>query len=327
MSNLDPAEQLDREKYLINASVAAGKLLDPHIVEGGRMVRLPHDPARPEFPGQDPRCYGMISDSLPLDAADNIARMADPRFDLMVEMAVESTEANEIVAASHELLVARKNILVVTRHDGEITDLAFGNKILVNNMADAHGGFIPRNKLIVLSKAIPEVGYLMQAPGTEEPQPVSMAYATSTGFEVLVMPWPKTGSSKKMIEDCLPEAEVTRHNREEGASGLVVATLAEGGVAAAAAPSGSTRETRVSDATVNLLAQPNTYILPMIVRRNNGLLIARYCSMPIPIDPENPIQVDEAMTLMTDQTNELVPGSALTYDAPRRRLGETALSQ
>lgn len=323
--DLSPAEQQDREDYLVNAPAAASKLVDPHIVDGGRMVKLPHDPRRPEFPGQDPRCYGIISDGLSLEAADNIARMADPRFDSMVEMAIAGTAAKEIVAATHELVASGANVWVVTRHEGEITDLAYGNKILVNHMADAHGGFVPRQKLIILSKAIPEAGYLMQTPEMEEPQPVSMALATSTGFEVLVMPWPKTGSSKKLIEDYLPESEVTRHNREEGASGLVVATFAEGGTLGAIAPTGSTRETRVSDATVNLIAQPDTYILPMIVRRNNGLLLARYCSMPIPVDPENPVQVDQAMTVITDQSNELIPGSNLTYDAPVRRLGKAAL--
>jgi hypothetical protein len=321
-TGLTEAQQQDRELYIANAPQVARKLLDPHIVEGGRMVKLPHDPSKPEFPGQYPTCYAIDTKPMPLELTDSYATLADPNFPKMVEMASAGREAEDIIDASYEIQKEGGNVLVATWHLGDINDVAFGGKIHNNNVASRHEGFRPKETLIVISKLIPEAGYLMEIEG--EQVPISMVYVLNTGFTRVVLSWPKTSSFEEERKK-LPEAEIERHNR--AAKDAINETLDAGGTAGALAPSGSTRESTISDATISLVARPNTYVLPMIVWRDSEKPIVLYCSEPTQIDPEHPEQMDDVMKLIASQMNEVIPGENFDYNAPptRRKLGQTAL--
>jgi hypothetical protein len=321
VKDLTDAQQLDRESYLVHAPQTARNLLEHHVVEGGRMVSLPHEPSNPLYPGQDPRCFAIDTKPMPLHIADGYATLADPNFPEMEKMAAEGREAEEIIDSSYEILKGDGNVWVATWHLGDINDVAYGGKIHNNNLASRHEGFRPKETLIVVSRMIPEAGYLMENEG--DMVPVSMVYVLQTGFTRIVLPWPKTSSSEEELEK-LPEAEIKRHN--DASKDAINEPLEAGGVAGALAPSGSTRDSTISDATIGLVARPKTYVLPMIVWRHSEKPVVRYCSEPVQIDPKHPGQMDDLMGDIAERMNHAIPGENFDYEAPpERKLGRAAL--
>ena len=319
--------QTDRDSYIENAPLVARNLLEAHVnAPGSNMVLLEHDQVK--YPGQDPMRFVVDTEPQPLSVADEYARIADPRFDDMVEMAGAGREAEEIIDAAGQLLEAGNNIWVATAHVDDINDVAYGGKISAN-LLDRRG-FTPKTTLAIISKAIPEAAYLMNIKGFEEPVEIPLMVVLQAAFSRIVLPWPKTVSSEDELGK-LPQAELNRHNREHGVIGVIDETLEAGGALGAIAPTGRTRlvngaMTPINDATIGLMARPNTYVWPMIVWRQSEVPVVRYCGEPVQIDPEHPEQADDIMVRITTDMNESIPNKNFVYDPPvRRKIGRTAL--
>ena len=324
---LTAAQQQDREQYIANAPLVARSLLAAHVnAPDSSMVLLPHDLAK--HPAQDPMCFVVDTDPRPLEVANQYARMADRRFDAMVEMAAQSQEAEEIIDAAGQILDAGNNIWVATAHVDDINDMAYAGKISTNLLHERNHK--PKNTIAIISKAIPEAAYLMDIEGSAEPLEVPLMMVLQTGFTRIVLTWPKTVSSEDGLSK-LPEAEVNRHNREQGAIGAIDETLSQGKALGAIAPTGRTRlvngeMTPISDATIGLMARPDTYVWPMIVWRQSDVPVVRFCGEPVQIDPEHPEQADDLMSLITADMNTRIPGKNFAYTAPiRRKIGRSAL--
>jgi hypothetical protein len=326
---LTEAQQEDRDNYIADAPQVARNLLEPHIGPGSKMVLMEHDPEK--YTWQDPMRFVVDTDAMPLEASDDIAIMADRRFPAMVEMAGEGQEAETIIDATHKLLEAGSSIWIVTAHVDDITDIGFAGKIVTNLLHERHNGYRPESTLIMISKSIGEAAYLMDIEGAPEPLEIPMVSAIQTGFTRIVLPWPRSASTDEELKK-LPDAEISRHNGENGVKGAVDATLKAGGALGAIAPTGRTRLVNgamspVNSATIGLMARPNTYVLPMIVWRQSEVPVVRFCSEPVQIDPEHPEQADDVMSLITSAMNREIPGKNFAYQAPssRRKLAQVAL--
>lgn len=325
---LTEAQQQDRDLYITNAPQVARNLLGPHVGPGSKMVLMEHDTEK--YPWQDPMCFVVDGEQQPLEASDEIATMAEPRFHEMVEMAGAGGKAEEIIDSTYELLEDGSNIWMATAHVDDITDIAYAGKIVTNLLHGRHNGYRPKSTLIMIAKSIGEAAYLMDIEDAPEPLEVPMVPAIQTGFTRIVMPWPRSPSTDEEFKN-LPDAEVSRHNGEKGVKGAVDETLKAGGTLGAIAPTGRTRLVNgamspVNTATIGLMARPNTYVLPMIVWRQSEVPVVRFCSEPLQIDPKHPEQADAIMSLITSVMNKEIPDKDFVYQAPasRQKLDETA---
>ena len=321
-----PEQQQAMAEYRRLARPAGRALIEPHTRRDPRIVHMPFDPERPDefdFPFQDPEAYLVEPDErLPVEAGNINARLADSRFDDMIEMAGQGQEAQEIIHEAGEIIGNGGFIWITTAHIEDLTDIAYAGHITTNLLtALGKPEKAPKDVLAMLSMAISEGAYLMELEGFDKPQPVPMLGVVLSGFTKVIRTWPRTESARPIIDE-LPDfaVEWINTNAVEATEDIVATGHATGAMGS----SGTTRTfdgamSPINRKTTDMLTLPNAYMLGMTVWRQSDTPVARYMDRPVKIDSGHPEQVDDFFTRLTGDMNDHIPGSNFRYNRPDSR--------
>lgn len=325
---LTPQQAADMDAYRPLARPAARKLLEPHLALNSRMSLLGFDPENPaefEHPFQDPEAYLVKSKLHPVELGNQSARMADGRYDDMVEMARGDQEAEEIIRECGEIIANGGFIWIVTAHIDDLTDIAYAGQLTTSLLNEVGGeAHTPKEKLMMLSMALSEGGYEMEVEGVDKPLVIPMVQVVQTGFNKVIRTWPKTDSSIKILEEFgLPDFAVDRWIN--GNAILATEQIVEGGHGIGAMGSSGTTRTRsgamspINSKTIDMLTLPNAYMLGMTLWRQSDKPVARFLGRPVKINPGDRGQVDNFFTELTADMNGHIAGGNFRYKRPASR--------
>ncbi len=313
--NFTPDQQQAMAEYRSLARPAGQELLLPHTYRDERMVLLPFDADRPyeyDFFFQDPEKFLLeVPAKLPVEEGNKNARLADKRFDGMIQMAGEGQEAQEIIHEVGEIIENGGFVWISTAHIDDLTDIAYAGHITTNLLTDlGKEKQAPKDVLAMLSMAISEGAYLMDLNGDGKLEPIPMLGVVLSGFTKVIRTWPRTEAAKPIV-DGLPgfAVEWINSNAVQATKDIVAAGHATGAMGS----SGTTRTVEgamspVNRKTIEMLALPNAYMLGMTVWRQTDTPVVRYMGRPVKIDPGRADQVDDFFTRLTGDMNEHIPG-------------------
>jgi hypothetical protein len=321
-----PEQEQAMAEYRLLARPVGRELLLPHTYRDERMVLVRFDEDKPgefDFPFQDPEAFLVEPEErLSVESGNINARRADSRFDDMISMAGEGSEAQEIIQEAGEIVENGGFVWISTAHIEDLTDIAYAGHITTNLLTElGEPEKAPKDVLAMLSMAISEGAYLMELEGFDEPQPIPMLGVVLSGFTKVIRTWPRTDTANEIV-DKLPGFAVEWIN-----ANAVQATkdiVAKGHATGAMGSSGTTRTvdgamSPVNGKTIDMLSLPNAYMLGMTVWRQSDKPVARYMGRPVKIDPERPGQVDDFFTRLTGDMNDHIPGSNFRYNRPDSR--------
>lgn len=282
----------------------------------GVMIALPYDPEK--YPGQD----GISVPGQPNAPAviDTIASVAQPLYPECLSQLEQQEKITKQVSMIGELLVNSANVVLVTPHS-DLIDIAVAHAALYSSIRKLGFHELKRNSeeeiqtAIIISKMVSFLAYKLGdefAPCTD----VLRVLETQT-----FLSYPKTESTKKHLKDRLLPNEVDRHNKHMR-QGLIE-MLGKGGVLLGMAPSGTTDKIDPLDAssrlmgpvgqgTIDLLMQPNTYVVPMIVSFLEDHALMELADIPRTITA--PEDVHNIMHLLATHTSAHIPNQTWRYN-------------
>lgn len=243
----------------------------------GVMTVLPYDPE--VYAAQEPRTTHISGAPQAIGIIDNIAAVAQPKFNELVEDLQASEDMGQRIAMAGELLEGGNNVIVSTNH-GDLIDVAVVHAAVYAELV--RQGYQPKTG-IVISKMIAYLAYRL---GDE--------FVPCTNvLEILendtFLSYPRTESTKRHIRDRIIPPEADRHNKRVRRE--IQQRLGEGGVLLAMAASGTTdkpSQTKpgviemgaLGHGTVDVMATERTYTLPVAVWYKDEHRILRPADIP-----------------------------------------------
>lgn len=291
-------------------------LLEPHIAaSGGTLVLLNADPKR--YQAQRLDCHLVDGDPAGAGLVELIATSAENRFPDLLET-LETPEQMHHIRTAGEILKRGGNVMLVTNH-GDLIDIALAFAATYVPL-DKNAALEQRNYTfktgMIISKIISRLGYVFDPEGPAVPAVDALKDACND----VMLSFPRTKSMEsswifKFVPDHMKD-----HNRKLRKT--VQARQEDGeGYLLGVAGSGSTDKEdphkpgtfvmgSISDGTIDMMCQPNTFVMPAAVWRGDEKIKMRLGELRA---VTNPTEAHTSMRDISVMLNELVEDKTFTY--------------
>ncbi|HEX5797284.1 MAG TPA: hypothetical protein VFX86_02750 [Candidatus Saccharimonadales bacterium] len=289
----------DRKAYMEGVPDAAKALLLPHVeAEGNRIGYLDDDPK--QYEAQRPMRFSVDGERQPRENTDFMAEKVDERYPEAMEKLSADEGSKEAIQTAIKLMQQGKSIIGITFHAKDIIDTAIALKFYLDLFDEQ--GYSPDKTALNLSKSLAWGEY--EVPGLG---PVVMIDVVKTIADRTHLSWPKTDSSEDMLR-MLPQREINRNNKYVATD--IKQMLADGNSLVVISPTGSTRGGGVKAGTAELMAHPDSYVMPLSLWRMGEELKVR--CMP-PVNLKGAADVDILMVSFAKDLSDLVPDQDFLY--------------
>jgi hypothetical protein len=242
----------------------------------------------------------------------------------MQESVASDPETAGYIDRTLGLLAKRQNVWVLASH-GDLTDIALAHQVVAEQLYERGRKFIPASRIIVVSKMLPEVDYILPEGGKVDAMDVLRSV-----YNHNFLTWPRTETANPVVGQ-LPAEVVKSQNGAMKAS--LVAVLGKGSVLGALSPTGSTQIRRneqgvyllprTSEATIDMMRYGNTpdsppelqgkktYVLPVATWFEGEHPLMRICRGPVAITERE--EAHQLISEMAEVMTEAVPDKVFGY--------------